>query len=112
MKRVKSKTIYKPKYENILSRLKQARLDAGLRQEVVGEKLGKYSSYVSKIEHGDRRVDVIELIDMANLYKKDLNFFVDKDIKLKKSSPVRTPSVKVTTRRAPKKSVKAKSKKK
>lgn len=85
-KKVKSKTIYKPKYENLLARLKQARLDAGLRQEVVGEKLGKYSSYVSKIEHGDRRIDVIELIDMANLYKKDLNFFVEKDVKVKKST--------------------------
>lgn len=84
--KLKSKTIYKAKYESLLARLKQARLEAGLRQEVVGEKLGKYSSYVSKIEHGDRRIDVIELIDMANLYKKDLNFFVEKDVKVKKIS--------------------------
>lgn len=76
MKDNKTKTIYKPKYEQILSKLKKARKESGLKQGYVAEKLGKYKSYLSKIEHGDRRIDIMELIELANIYKKDINFFL------------------------------------
>jgi len=72
----KTKTIYKPKYEQILSRLKKARKESGLKQGVVAERLGKYKSYLSKIEHGDRRIDIMELIELANIYDKDINYFI------------------------------------
>lgn len=73
----KTKTIYKPQYEQLISKLKEARSEAGLDQQYVAEKLGKYKSYLSKIEHGDRRLDVMELIELAKIYKKDINYFVD-----------------------------------
>jgi transcriptional regulator with XRE-family HTH domain len=40
--------------------LKQLRLDAGLTQAEVAEKLEKPQSYVSKLESGDRSLDLIE----------------------------------------------------
>jgi transcriptional regulator with XRE-family HTH domain len=70
------KSIYDPKYDYIIKRLKVARKEAGFKQEYVAERIKKYASYISKIENGDRRLDVIELIELAALYKKDINFFI------------------------------------
>jgi len=56
-------------------RIKQARLDAGLKQAAVAKILDKPQSYVSKIESGERRIDVVELIELAEIYSKDLNYF-------------------------------------
>lgn len=40
--------------------------------------LGKTQSYISKIETGQLRVDVIQLEQFANLYKKKLEYFISK----------------------------------
>ncbi|MCA9387365.1 helix-turn-helix transcriptional regulator [Candidatus Dojkabacteria bacterium] len=74
------KTIYKPKYESVVKKLKEVRLQLGMKQETVAEALGKYQSYVSKVESGDRRIDVIELLEFAKLYKKDIKFFINEAI--------------------------------
>jgi transcriptional regulator with XRE-family HTH domain len=42
-----------------------ARKKAGLTQLEVAERLGKPQSYVSKVESGERRIDVVELIEIA-----------------------------------------------
>jgi transcriptional regulator with XRE-family HTH domain len=76
MGKKKTKSIHSPQYEYIVLKLRQARREAGLKQQVVADKLGKYESYLSKIENGDRRVDILELVELATVYKKDLNFFV------------------------------------
>jgi transcriptional regulator with XRE-family HTH domain len=41
--------------------LRQIRLEAGLRQTDLAERLGEPQSFVSKYESGERRVDFIEL---------------------------------------------------
>ena len=69
------KTIHTNEYLKIVKKLKQARLDAGLTQQEVAEKLKKPQSYVSKVEAGEQRIDIIELKCFSNLYKKNLNFF-------------------------------------
>ncbi|MBI2816309.1 MAG: helix-turn-helix transcriptional regulator [Acidobacteria bacterium] len=43
----------------------------------VSLKLGRPQSFLSKVESGERRLDVIELQELARLYKKHLMFFVD-----------------------------------
>lgn len=63
-------------YRLFLRRLREARLAAGLTQEQVAAKLRRPQSFVSKCESGERRVDVVELQGFAQLYKKDLEFFV------------------------------------
>lgn len=70
------KSIYSPQYEYLISRLRKARVESGLKQQVIADKIGRYQSYLSKIEHGDRRIDVLELLELARLYKKDLSYFV------------------------------------
>jgi transcriptional regulator with XRE-family HTH domain len=45
----------------LLALLRQIRLEAGLRQTDVAEKLGKPQSFVSYYETGERRLDLLEL---------------------------------------------------
>jgi transcriptional regulator with XRE-family HTH domain len=42
----------------------------------VAKQLGVPQSFISKIESGERRVDVVELQALARLYKKALTYFV------------------------------------
>jgi len=71
-----TKSIYTKEYKSILQKLKRARQSVGLSQVEVAKKLGKPQSYVSKIESGERRIDIVELKQLAKIYKKSVNFFV------------------------------------
>ena len=42
----------------------------------VAAKLWRPQSYVSERESGDRQVNVVEFVEFARLYKKELEFFV------------------------------------
>lgn len=70
------KSIYSKSQELLVERLKKARIDAGLNQIEAAELLGKTQSYISKIESGQRRIDVVQLKDFAKIYKKDLGYFI------------------------------------
>ena len=69
-------SIYSPAYRAFLARLRKARADAGLTQEQVARQLGRPQSFVSKCESGERRVDVVELMDFARVYRMAINYFV------------------------------------
>ena len=71
-----TKAIYLKEYKQIAEKLKQARILVGLTQKEVAKKLNKPQSYISKVEQGEQRIDVIELQHFANLYKKNLNYFL------------------------------------
>lgn len=70
------RAIYQEDHKKIVKQLKIARLEAGLDQVDVAKKLGKTQSYISKIESGQRRFDVLQLKEFAKIYKKPLDFFV------------------------------------
>jgi transcriptional regulator with XRE-family HTH domain len=73
---VKDKGYHKA-YKKFLARLVQARRDSGLTQVEVAKRLGKARSFLSKCELGERRVDFVELQQLAKLYGKDISFFRD-----------------------------------
>jgi transcriptional regulator with XRE-family HTH domain len=68
---------YHKAYKKFLARLVQARRDSGLTQVEVAKRLGKARSFLSKCELGERRVDFVELQQLAKLYGKDISFFRD-----------------------------------
>lgn len=70
------KTTYTASYERVLDALRAARLNSGMKQTDVARKLGRPQSFVSKIETGERRIDLIELAELCRLYRKDLIAFV------------------------------------
>lgn len=71
-----NKTIHSTKYKIVLQNLLKARCESGLMQVEVAEKLKKPQSFISKVERGERRLDVVELEAFARLYKKSLDFFL------------------------------------
>lgn len=71
-----SKSIYSSKYKKVIEQLKTARFEVRLTQVDVAQKLKKPQSYISKIECCERRIDITELAEIANIYKKPLDFFI------------------------------------
>ena len=64
------------RYKQFLACLRAARLEAGFTQSAAAKALGKPQSFVSKCESGERRVDVIELEDLAKVYRKPVSYFL------------------------------------
>ena len=55
------KSIYTKEYATFLRHLREARRASGVTQEELARRLKQTQSTVSKIERGERRLDVIEL---------------------------------------------------
>jgi len=70
------KTIYTKSYARLIGQLKQARKQAKLKQIDVAKKLKRTQSYVSKIESGQSRLDIIQLKELSQIYRKNLDFFI------------------------------------
>ena len=61
------KTIHSLAYKVLLDWLASKRLLAGVTQQQLSEKLGRPQSFVSKYENGERRLDLIETIQICNV---------------------------------------------
>jgi transcriptional regulator with XRE-family HTH domain len=55
------KTLHSKEYGAVLRVLQGAREEAGLTQEQLALRLGETQSFVSKVERGERRLDIVEL---------------------------------------------------
>lgn len=66
------------KYELFRSLLIQAREEAGLSQQDVADRLGRHQTYVSKCERGERRMDLIEFLEIARALGFDPHKFIKK----------------------------------
>jgi transcriptional regulator with XRE-family HTH domain len=60
------KSIYSNDYALFLQHLRETRNKAGLTQEQLAELLGQTQSFISKVERGERRLDVVELRAFCN----------------------------------------------
>lgn len=63
-----SKSHHSARYKRLLKSLKEARRAADMTQAEVGKKFDSHASFVSKVEMGERRLDVVELADFCQLY--------------------------------------------
>lgn len=70
------KNIYTEEQAYLVMRLRQARLEAGFSQIAIAEKLEKTQSYVSKVELGQVKIDIVELKKFAKSYGKLIEFFI------------------------------------
>ena len=60
-----TKSLHSDRYAALTLTLITARVDAGLTQAQLASKLGKPQSFVSKIERGERRIDLVEFYDLS-----------------------------------------------
>lgn len=54
-----------PRHQRLVELLVEYREASGLTQVEVAAKLGRHQPFISNIESGQRRVDVVELLDLA-----------------------------------------------
>lgn len=73
---IMEKTIYSNGYKYLIEQLKRARKEVEFNQKKVAELLCASQSYVSKVESGQLRIDVIQLKKFAKVYGKNIEFFL------------------------------------
>jgi len=70
------KTIKTKEYAKFIEKLRKARLEAGLRQIEVAKKVKRPQSYISRVESGEYRLDILEVKRFAKIYKKSVEYFL------------------------------------
>jgi transcriptional regulator with XRE-family HTH domain len=65
------KSLRSPAHVRLLELLVAAREKAGMTQQQLADRLGKPQSFISKYEGGERRIDVIEFITIAEALEMD-----------------------------------------
>ena len=71
-----SRSTFTTKYGTFRTMLVEARKDAGLTQVQVAKRLSRPQSFVSKYEGGERRLDVVEFLEVAKALRVDAANFV------------------------------------
>ena len=71
------KTLNKKEHRILLEQLYRLRMSSGLRQADLAEKLGVPQSFISKIESGERRTDLIELREICVALGSKLREFIN-----------------------------------
>lgn len=67
---------FSPAYERLCEWLVAARRARGLTQVQLASLLGRQQSFVSKYERGERRLDFVEVIEIATALGADVNDLV------------------------------------
>lgn len=57
----------------LLDCLKEARIQSGLAQKRISERLGKSRGYLYKVESGQRRIDLVEFVQLCRAMELDPN---------------------------------------
>lgn len=65
------KSLKSAEYARLIELLVATRHKAGIRQQGLAKKLGKPQSFVAKYEGGERRLDVVEFITIAEALGAD-----------------------------------------
>ena len=65
------KSTHGAKYDAFRETLKKTRMEQGLTQQIIAERLQVPQSFVSKYENGERRLDVVEFIEVAAALGQD-----------------------------------------
>ena len=67
-----AKSIHSDPYRALLDLVRSLRLDAGLSQTELAGRLGRPQTFISKVELGERRLDLEELRQICNALDQDL----------------------------------------
>ena len=88
-----AKSIHKNEYSVLLRRLRELRTEAGMTQVYLSTALQRPQSYVSDVERGSRRMDLLQLREFCNACESSLTEFVDEfEQELGQVRPIRKPS--------------------
>ncbi len=71
------KTLNKKEYKVFLEQLYRLRLGSGLRQSDLADTIKSPQSFISKVESGERRLDIIELREICVSLGSNLKEFIN-----------------------------------
>ena len=69
--RFMQKSLKSAEYARFIATLVAVRKNADVRQQALAKKLGRPQSFVAKYEGGERRIDVIEFVEIARALGAD-----------------------------------------
>lgn len=61
------KTLGSKRHKALIDLLIERREAAGMTQAGLADRLGEYQSFVARLESGQRRIDVVEFLDIAEV---------------------------------------------
>jgi transcriptional regulator with XRE-family HTH domain len=73
-----TRSVHHPHYQEFLTLLRATRKATGITQTEVAERLHNRQVFVSKIERGDRRLDVIDLFEYCEAAGIDVVAFIQR----------------------------------
>jgi len=66
-----TKSLHSPDHQALCNLLIAARQKAGLTQQTVAKRLKRPQSFVAKVEGGERRLDILEYLDLLEAIEGD-----------------------------------------
>jgi len=66
---VKRNSLYSDEHQELVTLLRDMRLEAGLSQAMVAETLGRPQTYLSAIEIGNRGLDLTQVRELCRVYQ-------------------------------------------
>lgn len=70
------RTIRTKEYAIFIERMRKARAESGLLQIEVAKAMKRPQSYISRVESGEYRLDILEVKEFAKLYGKKIDYFL------------------------------------
>lgn len=83
MSRGRQESVTSPEYGVLIDLIRQARIGSGLTQKEICDRLGKPKNYLIKIDRGERRLDLIELVRLCEAMGLDPLEFVRSFLQLR-----------------------------
>lgn len=77
-------SIFTQRHQQLIAFIASARTAADITQVELAKRLGKPQSFVSKVERGERRLDVIEFCQVAEALGKDPAHLLRQFVKLER----------------------------
>ena len=78
-----NKTLYNKAHKFLITRLVAAREEARMDPGEAARRINCTRAFMERAENGEEKLDAIRLKELADLYKKDINFFLLPDSKKK-----------------------------
>lgn len=77
------RTVTSPRHKALVTIIKDEREAKGLRQADVAAKFGQPYMWMQRVESGERRIDVVEFCELANIIGFDARKVIAKLVKLR-----------------------------
>ena len=71
------KAIHSARHKRLTELLIAQRRQAGMTQAQVAKALGRHQPVIANIEKGERRLDIVELLDLAEILGLDLHAVIE-----------------------------------